>query len=109
MAKRHPGEPGWAWRRWVIFPNLILSYGVLCYLVLYGADTELSRMIASGCLWNIYGSIVIYTGFATAQDVTAMMATRSGLPYSPVSSPAEPPPAPEVTVQSGAKVEVQAG
>lgn len=89
MQKRRrnaEGSPGWSWRRSVIIPLVVFA----CFrlMVMENApDTRVNETIA----W-IWGVIVIscvffYTGFASAQDIAAIMATRSGLPYAdpPVS------------------------
>lgn len=85
------GEPGWSWRRAVIFPNMAVSFWML-YQLSNGLDTRVNETIAWGLIINILGSVFSYTGFATVQDIAAILATRSGLPYSPQSSPAEPTP-----------------
>lgn len=88
---KHSGEPGWSWRKAVIFPNIIVSFWLL-FLLVSAADTRVNETIAWGLVINIICSVLFYTGFATAQDIAAIFATRSGLPYSPTSSPAEPTP-----------------
>src|SRR5688500_18657335 len=115
MARRSPlaeskktGEPGWSWRKAAIFPVVAFCLWRLSVME-SGGDSEVNEAIV---FW--YGSLVAvlllgYTGFASAQDVAAILATKSGLPYNPESSPAEPPPSTDVTVESGASVEVKAG
>lgn len=107
MAKPHRGEPGWMWRRWVIFPNVITSYTILIMIVQSGFESSTHAVIATGLLWNIIGSIAIYTGFATMQDIIAIWRTRSGLPYDPATANPEEP-APDVDVKADA-VTVKAG
>lgn len=85
------GEPGWSWRRWVIFPNILISFWLL-WVIVTGPDTRVNETVAWGLIVNIICSVLFYTGFATAQDISAIFATRSALPYSPQSSPAEPTP-----------------
>lgn len=85
------GEPGWSWRKALIFPNVVVAYWML-YLLKDSADTRVNETISWGMTLNIIGSIFIFTGFATAQDITAIFATRTGLPYAnpPVAVDGEP-------------------
>ena len=81
-AKRHPGEPSWKWRRWVIFPLTV--YGcVELHLLIGAADTRVNETIAWGWFMLIGVLVLGYTGFATAQDIAAIMATRNATPYAP--------------------------
>lgn len=74
------GEPGWTWRKWALFPAMLFSAWRL--IELEGQpDTTLNQVLAYGHLWLLFGEIVVFTGFATIQDITAIWATRSGLPY----------------------------
>lgn len=86
LAAKASGEPGWMWRRWVLFPNIIASFIMLFYLS-FANDTTVNQIMVQGYFWNIILSVMIYTGFATAQDITAIIATRSGLPYKPEQQP----------------------
>ncbi len=83
MAEAKPsGEPGWKWRRAVIFPVLLFAAWRL--MMLEGADdTEINGTIAWGWFVLLYVLLLCYTGFATIQDVAAIWATRSGMPYAP--------------------------
>ena len=74
------GEPGWSWRRAVIFPNIVVSFWVV-YILIGAQDSRVNDTIAWGMIINIIASVLCYTGFATAQDISAIMATRTGLPY----------------------------
>jgi bacteriorhodopsin len=74
------GEPGWSWRKAAIFPNVAVSFWLI-YLMISGPDTRVNETIAWGLIINIISSLFFYTGFATAQDIAAILATRSGLPY----------------------------
>ena len=47
------------------------------------ADTELNSTIASGIMWLLGVTFLGYAGFATAQDVAAILAARTGRPYAP--------------------------
>jgi hypothetical protein len=89
------GEPGWSWRRVVIFPNVIGSFWIV-YVLINGPDTRVNETIAWGMVLNIITSVFFYTGFATAQDIVAIFATRTGLPYAnpPVAIDGDPAPDP---------------
>ena len=86
------GEPGWSWRRAVIFPNVIVSFWII-YTLIDAQDSRVNETIAWGMVLNIIASVFFYTGFATAQDITAIFATRTGLPYAnpPVAIDGEQP------------------
>lgn len=88
---KHSGEPGWSWRKAVVFP-LVVYACIMLSVMLNSPDTRVNETIA--WIWGviIISSVFSYTGFATAQDIAAILATRSGLPYSPQSSPADPTP-----------------
>lgn len=88
------GEPGWAWRRAVIFPNIAISFWLLDKITGL-PSSPVNETIAWGLIVNIICSVMFYAGFAAAQDIAAIFATRSGLPYSPQSSPAEATPGTE--------------
>lgn len=89
MAAKPSGEPGWFWRRWVLIPNILGSFAGLWWLK-DSPDTVVNQTMTDGFFWNIAISIVIYTGFATAQDIAAIIATKSGRPYQQEMQPAEP-------------------
>lgn len=85
------GEPGWTWRRAVIFPLIIFACWRL--MIMENApDTVVNQTIAWGWIILIISLAFFYTGFATAQDITAILATRTGLPYAspPVAVDGEP-------------------
>lgn len=89
-AKRS-GEPGWKWRRTLIFPLIIFACWRL--MVMENApDTMVNQTIAWGWVVLIISLAFFYTGFATTQDVAAILATRTGLPYAnpPVAVDGEP-------------------
>lgn len=78
--KKPSGEPGWKWRRAMIFP--LVFYG--CWelsLLKYAADTQVNQRLVDGWMLLIVALAFFYTGFATVQDVIAIWRTRSGLPY----------------------------
>ncbi|MEH7903984.1 hypothetical protein V7794_22575 [Rhizobium laguerreae] len=74
------GEPGWQWRKAAIFPNIIVSFWLI-YVLIGSQDSRVNETIAWGLIVNIISSVFFYTGFATAQDIAAIFATRTGLPY----------------------------
>lgn len=89
-AKRS-GEPAWQWRRAVIFPLIIFACWRL--MIMENApDTVVNQTIAWGWIILIISLVFFYTGFATAQDIAAILATRTGLPYAspPVAVDGEP-------------------
>jgi len=78
-AKRS-GEPGWSWRRAAIFPLIMFA----CWRLMMmenAPDTMVNQTIAWGWIVMIISLVFFFTGFATAQDIFAILATRSGLPY----------------------------
>lgn len=90
------GEPGWSWRKGLIFPLIIFACWRL--MVMENApDTMVNQTIAWGWIVLIILLAFFFTGFATAQDIAAIMATRTGLPYAspPVAVGGEPVTDPE--------------
>lgn len=85
------GEPGWNWRKGIIFPVVIFACWRLAAME-NAPDTMVNQTIAWGWVAVILGCVFFFAGFATAQDIAAILATKSGLPYSPQSSPADPTP-----------------
>lgn len=61
-------------------------------MLLDAPDTRVNETIAWGMVLNVIASVLFYTGFATAQDITAIYATRTGLPYAspPVAVDGDP-------------------
>jgi hypothetical protein len=92
--KKKTGEPSWGWRR-----GLVIVAVLFCFWQLIGlrsaADTRVNETLAAGYLTLTAVLVLTYSGLATAQDIAAIFATRSALPYSPRSSPAEPTPGTE--------------
>lgn len=74
------GEPGWKWRRAMIFPLVIYGCWELS-LLKYAADTQVNARLVDGWMLLIVAMAFFYTGFATVQDVVAIWRTRTGLPY----------------------------
>lgn len=91
MAAKKTGEPGWAWRRSVLIGIIVASF-LLLWMLIGSADTKVNATLGVWLLITIMVSGLIYAGFATVQDVVAIITTKSALPYSPQSSPAEPTP-----------------
>lgn len=83
------GEPGWKWRRWVVFP--LITFACWRLAIMENApDTLVNQTIAWGWVILIIALALFYTGFATAQDITAIIATKSGRPYQQAMQPGEP-------------------
>lgn len=89
MGRVSPGEPRWLWRRLMIFALILFCCWQLD-LLRNAPDTRVNETIAWGYVVLIVLLAGFYTGFATGQDIAAIWATRSGLPYAPPSSPASP-------------------
>lgn len=80
------GSPGWWWRRSVVIPLIVYACYRLTMLEL-AADTRVNESLAWWWGVIIISNVFFYTGFATAQDIAAIMATRSGMPYDPSAAP----------------------
>ena len=91
MEAKKTGEPGWTWRRSVLIGIIVASFGLLC-LVINGPDTRVNETLGVWLMITVMCCGFIYAGFATVQDVAAIITTKSGLPYSPQSSPSEATP-----------------
>src|SRR5690606_12132794 len=79
------GEPGWRWRRAVIYP--VVVYACWRLMALEGAaDTEVNQMLAWGWMLLVAVLVLGYTGFATFQDIAAIWRTGSALPYRSVAA-----------------------
>ncbi|WP_018900435.1 hypothetical protein [Rhizobium sp. 2MFCol3.1] len=100
------GEPGWKWRRLIIFPVVTWACWQLMKLI-DAPDTRVNETVA--WIWGVMIMVLVlgYTGFATVQDIIAIWRTGTGLPYAtpPVAvdgdpvdracpEPYEPPPQP---------------
>lgn len=81
-TSRTTGEPSWRYRRIMAFAIAAFCAFMLAYLV-NKADTELNRTIASGALAVLGLVFLLYSGFATVQDLVAIWRTGSALPYAP--------------------------
>jgi hypothetical protein len=76
------GEPSWRYRRIMVFA-IVAFCMLMLWLLIDRTDTGLNGTIAAGLLWLLGVIALLYTGFATVQDVIAIWRTRSGLPYAP--------------------------
>jgi hypothetical protein len=86
-SKRAPGEPGWSWRRAIIFP--VVAFACWRLAVLEGAaDTSVNETIAWGWIMLVAALVLGYSGIAAAQDIAAIITTKSGRPYAPDPVPA---------------------
>ena len=90
MAAKRSGEAGWTWRRW--FFVIVMGFAMWRLMVLEdGEDSRLNETIAWAYSLMIMTGLVGFTGFATAQDIAAILATRSGLPYANPAVPSATP------------------
>lgn len=98
MAAKKSGEPQWQWRRVLIYVVLIWA----CYqlhLMINAQDTRLNESLAWGWQMIVLFLVLGYTGLATAQDIVAIVTTRTAKPYAdPPQEPTPPPPADNQTV-----------
>lgn len=88
--KRQAGKPEWLWRRLIIIPVLVF----ICWQLIglkSAPDTRVNDTLAFGYLIALVATVLLYAGLATVQDIAAILATRSALPYAPESSPADQP------------------
>jgi hypothetical protein len=83
------GEPSWKWRRAVLFVIIAYCMAMLSFLV-GDEDTRLHETLATGHIMLLAALVLGYQGFATAQDIAAIMATKSGTPYAPPPPPTPP-------------------
>lgn len=89
MPAKPSGEPGWKWRRIIIFPAAAYSAFELHRLTSLspGSVNELLCYVHG---WLLAAEILGYAGLATVQDVSAIWATKSGRPYQQEMQPADP-------------------
>lgn len=90
-----PGEPSWRYRRLLVYA-VILWASYQLWVLIDRQDSRLNETIAFG--WQVILATVVlgYLGFATAQDISAIMTTRTARPYA--DPPPPPTPAPEQTI-----------
>lgn len=89
-TSRATGEPSWRYRRIMVFAVAAFCMAML-WLLVDRSDSGLNGTIAAGLLWLLGAIALLYTGFATVQDVIAIWRTRSGLPYAPERPAGWPP------------------
>lgn len=99
--KMKTGEPSWRWRRIMAF----FLVGFCCFMIAgLGlmpeiADTRVNETIVSSAFWLAGTIFLLYGGFATAQDVSAIVTTRTARPYSdPPQQPTPPPPVADTVI-----------
>lgn len=97
LQKNKTGEPSWRWRRTVALTSIVYCMAMIVYLA-DNSDTILNTTIAEGLIWLLFGLVLLYTGFATAQDITAIIVARSARPYADDVQSVDPPPADPTTV-----------
>lgn len=88
MAARKNGEPSWRWRRTMAFAIA----GFCCWIIAsIEADTKVNEIKVTGAFWLLGTVFLLYGGFATAQDVSAILAARTGRPYADPERLPRPP------------------
>ena len=94
------GEPSWKWRRTMAFVIVGFCMAVIAFMI-DRSDTELNATIVSGAFWLIGAAFICYGGFATGQDVAAILATRTGRPYAEPPEPRDGPQPPPNEYRDG--------
>lgn len=92
--RRAEGEPLWLFRRLVAIG--VMAFAAWRLVAMESApDTRVNETIAWGWVLILATVALGYLGYATAQDIAAILATRSGTPYAPPAAlpPEEPRPA----------------
>ncbi|MBP2147915.1 hypothetical protein [Xanthobacter flavus] len=88
--RRAAGEPQWFFRRLVAMG--VIGFAAWRLMMLESApDTRVNETIAWGWILLLATVVLGYLGFASAQDIAAIFATRSGTPYAPTPEPPDPP------------------
>lgn len=109
MKPRRPkaGEPSWRYRRILIYATVVACFWFI-YLLMDKPDTRVNDTIAWSLCAIVAVLVLVYTGFATAQDIAAIWTTRTARPYA--DPPLDPVPAPEqapnVVVQGNAEIPI---
>lgn len=80
MAAKPSGEPGWKWRRWLIFPSCVF-FAYELDMIRQTTDVSVLRLLAYLHAGGFVAVIFMYAGFATIQDIIAIIKTGRGLPY----------------------------
>lgn len=94
MAAKPTGEPGWKWRRWVVFPTIIFTaYELDMLRRTPDISDDVLKLLVYVNATALIAIVMFYTGFATIQDVIAIIKTGRGLPY-------KEDPATETTIKS---------
>jgi hypothetical protein len=83
------GAASWVWRRSLAL--VIVGVALWRLSAMENApDTRVNDTIAWTWGLLIFSIYALYAGFATADNLLAVFVTKSALPYSPASSPADP-------------------
>ncbi len=80
MSAKKTGEPGWTYRRWLVFPSMAFSM-VQLELLRRTESVEVAKLLVYTHGFTMVCMVFFYTGFATIQDVIAIIKTGRGLPY----------------------------
>lgn len=77
------GEPSWRWRRIMAFMIMGFCFFIVASLGILPEikDSEVNEVIITSAFWLLGIIFMLYGGFATTQDVAAILAMRSGRPY----------------------------
>lgn len=82
MAAKPTGEPGWKWRRWLIFPVCVFAaYELDMLRQTPDVSVEVLKLLVYVNAVTLVCVVFFYTGFATIQDAIAIIKTARGLPY----------------------------
>lgn len=101
------GEPSFRWRRISFFLIVGLCFLQLPALALMPAipDTLVNQKIVEGVIDLVGWAFLVYAAGAGAQDIAAIVTTRSARPYAENPVPTPAPPVPDVQI-GDVKVEV---
>lgn len=80
MSAKKTGEPGWLFRRWLVFPTMAFSAWQL-EMLRHTDSIEVVKLLVWTHGFTMVALVLFYTGFATIQDVIAIIKTGRGLPY----------------------------
>lgn len=65
----------------MMFSTNAMAAGLLIWLTWHGEQSgQLHLLIAQGCFWLLAGTIFVYVGAATAQDVISLVKAVRGVP-----------------------------
>ena len=82
------GEPGWKWRKLIIYP--VVAFGCWQLALLVDAnDTRVNETLSY--VWGGLVTVLVltFTGFATVQDIAAIWRTGDPMPYRRRDDPRE--------------------